>query len=150
MRTVAHVDLARFMGRWYVIASIPTFLERDAYNATESYERGPDGTVGVTFAFHKGSFDGPLKVMHPRGFVRDASNALWGMQFLWPFKAEYRIAHLDDAYSEVIIARSARDYVWIMARTAEVSPERYRSLVGTVRDLGYDVDKLRKVPQRWP
>ena len=31
------VDLERFMGDWYVIASIPTFIEKDAYNAVESY-----------------------------------------------------------------------------------------------------------------
>ena len=32
-----HVDLNRFMGDWYAIAHIPTFIERDAYNAVESY-----------------------------------------------------------------------------------------------------------------
>ena len=35
MNTVPHVDLPRFMGPWYVIASIPTFLEKDAYGAVE-------------------------------------------------------------------------------------------------------------------
>jgi len=39
------------------------------------------------------------------------------MQFLWPFKAEYLIAYVDPDYSETIIARNNRDYVWIMART---------------------------------
>jgi apolipoprotein D and lipocalin family protein len=72
------------------------------------------------------------------------------MQFIWPIKAEYIIAWVDDAYSETIIARTARDYVWIMARTPTLTPERYAALVQRVRDLGYDVSKLNKVPQRWP
>jgi apolipoprotein D and lipocalin family protein len=148
--TVAHVDLARFMGDWYVIASIPTFLEKHAYNAVESYRLDSDGTIATTFTFHKGSFDGPLKTMKPRGWVRDASNAVWGMQFIWPIKAEYLIAHLDDDYSATIIARSARDYVWIMARKPELAPGEYEALVADVGKMGYDTAKLQRVPQRWP
>jgi apolipoprotein D and lipocalin family protein len=150
IHTVEHVELARFMGPWYVQASIPTFLEKDAYNAVESYVLNPDGTIATTFTFHKGSFTGPVKTMHPKGFVLDSSNALWGMQFLWPFKAEYRISYLDHDYSTVIIARTARDYVWIMSRASKLSEAEYAALVQRVADLGYDVAKLRKVPQQWP
>ena len=64
------VDLERFMGDWYVIANIPTRLERDAYGAVESYRLEPDGTVATTFTFRKGGFDGERKQYTPRGFVR--------------------------------------------------------------------------------
>lgn len=148
--TVSQVDLSRFMGAWYVIASIPTFLEKGAFNAVESYSLNPDGSIATTFTFHKGAFDGPVKTMHPTGFVRSPSNAVWGMQFLWPIKAEYLIADLDSAYSQVIVARNARDYVWIMARSPTISASDYAGLVDKVRGFGYDVDKLRKVPQQWP
>ena len=112
IHTVEHVDLNRFMGDWYVIANIPTFIEKDAYNAIESYRLDDDGTVATTFRFNKGSLDGPLKEYHPRGFIRDKkSNAVWGMQFIWPFKAEYRIIFLSDDYSKTVIGRSKRDYV---------------------------------------
>ena len=148
--TVAAVDLPRFMGNWYVIASIPTFLEKRAYNAVESYRQQADGTIATTFSFRKGSFSGPLKTMKPRGWVRDASNAVWGMQFLWPIKAEYLIAYVNDDYTETIIARSARDYVWIMARTPVMAPGEYQRLAAMVEKLGYEPAKLRLVPQRWP
>lgn len=145
------VELPRFMGPWYVIANIPTFIEKDAWNAIESYAVAPDGTIATTFTFHKGGFEGPLKTHTPRGFVRPGTgNAIWGMRFIWPIKAEYIIAWVDDAYTETIIARSARDYVWIMSRSPTLTPERYAALVQRVRDLGYDVSKLNKVPQRWP
>jgi len=146
--TVSQVDLTRFMGPWYVIASIPTFAEKQAFGAMESYALNPDGSIATTFTFHKGSFDGPLKTMKPTGFVRAASNATWAMQFIWPFKAEYLIAYVDPEYSETIIARNKRDYVWIMARTPELAPGHYQHLVDVVGRLGYDLSKLKKVPQR--
>lgn len=151
MPTADRVDLARFMGDWYVIASIPTFLEKGAYNAVESYRLDPDGTIATTFTFHKGSFEGPVKIMKPRGFVRDTvTQARWGMEFVWPFKAEYLIAYVDDAYSETIIARNARDYVWIMARRPELEPAEYQRLLDRVGRLGYDATRVQRVPQRWP
>jgi len=148
--TAKNVDLPRFMGDWYVIANIPTWPERDAYNAIESYKLDPDGSIATTFTFRKGAFDGPEKVMRPRGFVTDEkSNAVWGMQFVWPIKAEYLISHVDAGYTETIIARSSRDYVWIMARKPVLSEADYARLVQMVADLGYDMSKLQKVPQRW-
>jgi apolipoprotein D and lipocalin family protein len=146
---VTSVDLPRFMGPWYVIGVIPTFIEKDIYNAIESYELAPDGTIRTTFTFNKGAFDGPAKRMEPKGFViPDTNNAIWGMQFIWPIKAEYVISHVDAGYTETIIARSARDYVWIMARTPTIDDARYAELVKKVADMGYDMTKLVKVPQR--
>lgn len=147
--TVPSVDLPRFMGDWYVIAAIPTSLETKAYNAVENYKLNADGTIATTFTYNKGSFNGELKSYHPTGFVvPDTGNAIWGMQFIWPVKFEYRIAYLDNAYSKVIIARSARDYVWIMARTPTISEAEYTELCNVVVSLGYDISKLRKVPQQ--
>jgi len=144
------IDLDRFMGDWYVIANIPTSPEKGAHNAVESYRLDKAGSIATTFTFREGAFDGPEKVMRPRGFVRDrTSNAVWGMQFVWPIKAEYLIAYVDDDYTETIIARSRRDYVWIMARTPQISEADYARLTRKVADLGYDMAKLERVPQRW-
>ena len=148
IHTVDYVDLNRFMGDWYVIANIPTFIEKDAYNAIESYRLENDGTVATTFRFNKGSLDGPLKEYHPRGFIRDKeSNAVWGMQFIWPFKAEYRIIFLTDDYSKTVIGRSKRDYVWIMARRPSISDEEYTTITKFLQEQGYDISKLQKIPQ---
>ncbi len=150
VETVDYVDIERFMGDWYVIASIPTFIETEAYNAVESYRLDEDGTVATTFTFRKGGFDGELKRYEPRGFVSDdPSNAIWGMQFIWPIKADYRIAFLDGDYTQTVIARNKRDYVWIMARTPEIPDEDYERLVSLIDEIGYDVSQLRKVPQQW-
>jgi apolipoprotein D and lipocalin family protein len=147
---VDYVDLERFMGDWYVIASIPTFIETEAYNAVESYRLADDGTIDTTFTFREGGFEGERKEYHPTGFVRDEeSNAVWGMQFIWPIKADYRIAYLDDGYTKTVIARNKRDYVWIMARTPSISDDAYAELVTLIEEIGYDASQLRRVPQRW-
>jgi apolipoprotein D and lipocalin family protein len=148
--TAPQVDLDRFMGDWYVIANIPTWIERNAYNAVESYRRNPDGTVATTFTFRKGGFDGPEKRYHPTGYVFDTeSNAVWGMQFLWPIKADYRIVYVDPAYTRTIIGREKRDYVWIMARQPSIPEEDYARLLALLAEQGYDTSKIRKVPQQW-
>lgn len=145
--TVPQVDLPKFMGPWYVIAAIPTAIETEAFNAVESYQLNKDGTIATTFTFNKGSLDGKQKTYNPRGFVvENTGNARWGMQFVWPIKAEFLIAYLDADYSKTIIARNARDYVWIMARDAHLSDEEYAALVQKVAEMGYDTAKLRKVP----
>jgi apolipoprotein D and lipocalin family protein len=147
---VRHVDLGRFMGDWYVIASIPTRLETGAHNAVESYRLADDGTIATTFTFRAGAFDGKPKRYTPRGFVQDrGSNAVWGMQFIWPIRAEYRIAYLDEAYSRTIIARNKRDYVWIMARTPQVAGAEYEHLLSLVAGFGYDTSRVVRVPQSW-
>ena len=148
--TASDVDLDRFMGKWYVIANIPTYFERDIYNAVEEYERVADNKVATRFTYRTKSVDGPEKIMEPTGFVEEGSgNAVWGMQFIWPVKAEYRIVYVSTEYDLTIIGRSRRDYVWIMSRTPSIDPSEYDQLVKKVADLGYDIGKLRKIPNNW-
>jgi apolipoprotein D and lipocalin family protein len=144
-----HVDLKKFMGDWYVIAHIPTFIEKKAYNAVERYDLKPDGTIATTFTFNQGSFDAPLKTYHPTGFIHNTrTNAEWRMQFVWPFKAAYLIIHLADDYQTTIVGVPDRKYVWIMARTKTIPDASYDELVGLLKTSGHDISKLRRVPQR--
>ncbi len=148
---VKQVDLQRFMGDWYVIGNIPTRPERNAFNAVESYTLQPDGRIETRFRYREGAFEGPLKTMNPVGsVVPDTGNAVWGMQFIWPVKAEYVIVDVDRDYQLTIIGRSDRDYAWIMARTPSIPEPVYEAAVSRLKTLGYSTDKLRRVPQRWP
>ena len=96
---VAHVDLPRFMGDWYVIATIPTRFEKHAYDAVEVYTLKPDGHVATSFHFRDGSFDGERKDIHSTGFVKPGSgNAVWGVQVFGPRCARLHVgdgAHAD-------------------------------------------------------
>jgi len=149
------IDLPRFMGDWYVIASIPVtipfFSEAGAHNGIENYRLTGDGVIETTYTFRQDAFDGPIKRMQPKGFVHnEETNAEWRMQFLWPFRAAYLIAWVDDDYQTTIIGEPKRRYVWVMSRQPEVSEGDYQALVARVAELGYDTSKLERQPQRWP
>jgi apolipoprotein D and lipocalin family protein len=150
LETVDSVDLERFMGDWYVIANIPTSIEEGAHNAVETYRLDDDGSIATTFTFNEGSFEGEKKTYKPRGFVRNRqTNAEWGMQFIWPIKADYRIIFLDEDYQLTVIGRNKRDYVWVMARHWEISEAEYEAMKELIAKAGYDITQLQKVPQQW-
>ena len=149
LQTVDQVDIDKFMGDWYVIANIPTTIEKGAHNAIETYRLDDDGSIATTFTFRDGSFDGELKTYKPRGFVSKESNAIWGMQFIWPIKADYRIIYLDEDYTVTVIGRNKRDYLWIMAREPSISASEYTDILGMLESVGYDLSDIELVPQRW-
>lgn len=146
---MASVNVDRFMGGWFVIAHIPPGVVADSYNNIERYTRGEGNAIDTVFTYREGGFDGEAKRMEPTGFVLDEGNgAEWAMQFIWPIKMEYTISYVDPDYQTSIVARSKRDWVWIMARTPTIDETRYADLVQRVEALGYDADALRRVPQQ--
>jgi apolipoprotein D and lipocalin family protein len=149
LKTVDNVDINKFMGDWYVIAHIPAFIEKNAYNAIESYSLNEDGTIATTFTFNKGDFYGPAKKYEPKGFViAGTNNAEWGMQFLWPIKAQYKIVYLDSNYENTIVARDALDYVWLMSREKSIAEDKLKDFIEKIKAMGYNIDNLRMVPQQ--
>ena len=133
-------------GHWLMLAVL--FLA--GCRSTPSYRLAPDRSLQTPLAFHAAGVDGEHKRYTPRGFVReDGSNAVWGMQFIWPIKADYRIAYLDPDYTQTVIGREKRDYVWIMARTAQIPEADYARILQFLTEQGYDASQIRKVPQRW-
>jgi len=150
IKTMEQVDLDRFMGDWYVVANIPTFIEEGAHNAVETYRKNKDGTIATTFSFNEDGFKGERVTYNPKGFVKDKkSNAVWGMQFIWPIKADYRIVYVDADYTQTIIGRNKRDYVWIMARKPQIPDSDYRKYLTLLEKQGYDISKIKRVPQKW-
>ena len=146
--TVPKVDLERFMGDWYVVGGLLTFLEKGAHHAIESYRLDEEGRIQTTFTFRKDSFDGPLKKYTPVGFVHNKeSNAEWRMQFIWPFKAPFLIIYLDENYQATAIATDNRKYLWIMSRTPQMPEHLYNDIVAMAAEQGFAVDKIVKVPQ---
>tara|TARA_B100000427_G_C15510352_1_gene595877 strand:+ start:1218 stop:1754 length:537 start_codon:yes stop_codon:yes gene_type:complete len=150
METVPYVDIERFMGDWFVIANIPTFIEKDATNAIESYKLNQKGEIETIFTFYKNSPDGEKKVYKPKGFIYNSeTNAEWRMQFIWPFKMPFLIIDLADDYSHTVIGYPSRDYVWIMARNPVISEDIYIEIIEKLKNINYDISAIQKVPQIW-
>ncbi|MFC1563631.1 lipocalin family protein [candidate division KSB1 bacterium] len=151
MVTVLNVDINRFMGDWYVIANIPTFIERNAVNAVESYALREDGDVDITFTFSDKTPEGEKKEYTALGFINDReTNAEWRVQFFWPIKFPYKVIGLDVDYTYTVIGVPSRKYVWIMSRTPRMDEQTYTNIVDLLeKDYGYDKDKIQKVIQDW-
>lgn len=157
------VDLARYMGDWYVIAHVPTSRDTTSHNAMENYTLNADGSIATTYRNRLDGFGGKKKLLTPTAFVVPGTgNALWGMRFQipgtgipWPMQYEYRVAHVDapDAtapYAQTIIARSQKDFLWLFSRTPTMSDTDLARYTQLIASWGYDVSKLVRVPQQWP
>ena len=150
LKTVPYVDIQKFMGDWYVIANIPTFIEKRATNSIESYHLNNDGVIETTFSFYQDSPKGDLKIYKPKGFIyNNETNAEWRMQFLWPFKLPFLIIDLADDYRYTVIGYPSRKYLWIMSREPNISNEDYLDITENLISLGYDIKKIKKVIQKW-
>ncbi|MFS4460680.1 lipocalin family protein [Bdellovibrio sp. HCB2-146] len=149
LRTVNYVDIPKFMGDWYVIANIPTFVEKGAYNAIESYSwNTQEKRIDVDFRYNKDSATGPIKRYPQKAWIYDSkTNAEWRVQPWWPLKFAYLVIDLAPDYSYTVIGVPDRKYVWIMARNKTMEPRLYESLVAKLQAWGYDISKLQKVPQ---
>jgi|FLOH01.1.fsa_nt_gi apolipoprotein D and lipocalin family protein len=149
-KLVDQVDLKKFMGDWYVIASIPTMFEKRAVNAVENYTWNAKGYVDVTFTYNQDKPDGKAKRMTQKGFIYDQeSNAEWRVQPLWPLRLGYLILDLAEDYNYTVIGVPNRKYLWIMAREPSLSDSVYQNILGRVEQQGYAISEIHKVPQIW-
>ncbi|MCF7920815.1 MAG: lipocalin family protein [Candidatus Cloacimonetes bacterium] len=149
-QTVPFVNLEKFMGDWYVISILPNSIEKKAVNSIESYKLNEKGNIDITYSFFIDEPTGKKKVMHPKAEVYDLeTNSEWRVQFIWPLKFAYLIIWLDEDYETTVIGVPNQKYVWIMSRKPEIAAAKYEMILQHLRHLGYDVDKLMKIPQIW-
>jgi apolipoprotein D and lipocalin family protein len=147
LKAVEHVDLARYLGKWYEIARYPNRFEKScASDVTADYARRDDGKITVTNACRKS--DGKSKESKGTAKMVDTtSNAKLKVTFFWPFSGDYWVIDLDPDYKYAVIGEPDRKYLWVLSRTPELGPGVYERIMGKVRELGYDPAKLVKTPQ---
>lgn len=151
IQPVPSLDLPRFMGRWYVIGIIPTRFERGSHNPVETYRLDRDGNVCTWYRYRAERFDAPVKLLRSTGLVVPGTgSAEWKVRFFGLFKAQFKVGWLAPDYSQVLVVRDARDYLWYMARTPTVPEPDYQAMLSRAGALGYDVSRIERVPQRWP
>jgi len=147
---VKDVDLQRYAGTWYEIARFTHSFEKDLVGVTATYTLRDDGKVEVLNKGHKGSLDGKLK--EAKGFAKIPYPEWKGflmVYFFWPFGGEYLILDLDqENYQYALVGDTSKKYLWILGRNPQMDEETFANLVGKAKALGFDTDKLYKVPQK--
>jgi apolipoprotein D and lipocalin family protein len=149
LRPVAHIDLPRYMGGWFVIANIPYFAEKDCFDSVEGYALLPDGRIDNRFACREKSFDAPMKPkLKTIATVYDrTSNAEWRVPFFNVIRVKYFVIDLDPDYRWAVIGHPSRRYGWVISRTASLPDATYSGILERLRGQGYDPAKFVKVPQ---
>jgi apolipoprotein D and lipocalin family protein len=145
---VPSVDLKRYMGRWYVIANIRSFFEKNKVASFDSYSLRPDGRIENDFTFRKGSFVAVEKTWHGKATVMNTrSNAEWKVRFIWPFSSTYLVLDLDPDYQWAVVGTPSKKLFWVLSRQRQLPDDLYARILGRLAYRDFNVAKLKKVSQ---
>ena len=149
LQTVPKVDLNRYLGTWYEIATIPQRFQKGCTGVTAAYSLRSDGRIDVLNQCYKDSLNGKYKSVHGKAWVTDTlTNAKLKVQFFWPFSGAYWIIELDSNYQYAVVGHPNRNYLWILCRAPKMDPELYDGLLARIRDVhGYDISKIERTLQ---
>lgn len=146
--TVAHVDLDRYVGRWYVISHVPYFLERGKVASYDTYAKRPDGKLTNDFTFRPERVDAPEKTWHGTAEIIDrATNATWKVSFIWPLSVTYKVFALDPEYRWAVVGTKDAGLLWVLARDRRLAAPVYENILGQLRAKGISTAELALVPQ---
>lgn len=149
LRSIDRLDLGRYLGRWYEISRYPNAFQKQCVSdSVARYALLPDGDVQVVNrcilssgrvqeavgrAYRVGA-EGSAKLK-----VRFAPQWLSWLPMVW---GDYWVVDLDDAYELVAISEPSRQYLWVLSRSPKVDDARYAALLGRLKVLGFEVDRL--------
>lgn len=146
--TVPAVDLDRYAGKWYEIASFPQSFQKGCTCTTAEYKPTDEGYIEVLNSCRLDSINGKLKTAKGKAFVDPGTgNAKLKVQFFWPFRGKYWIIDLADDYSYAVVGHPDRDYLWILCRSPHMDSAVYNGIISRITANGFDIGKLNKTIQ---
>ena len=148
LQAVAQVDLSRYLGTWYEIASFPQSFQRGCTATTATYTLRADGDIDVLNRCRKGATDGAESSALGRARVVDrATNAKLEVSFFRPFWGDYWIIDLSDDYTYAVVGHPGRDYLLILARAPTMEEATYQGIVTRLQAQGYETSRLVRTVQ---
>jgi apolipoprotein D and lipocalin family protein len=154
LKTVASLDVPRYMGTWYEIAKYPNKFQKKCVAETRAvYEPLPGSTVQVTNRCKKadGSIDEAIGearqigiATSPKLQVRFAPVWLARIPLVW---GNYWVIDLDSAYQLVAVSEPKREFLWVLSRTPTVNAAAYDALLARLKAQGFELDKLERTKQ---
>ena len=149
---VEDVDLNRYIGRWYEIALIPVWFQKDcAGGTTAEYTLVKEGVVSVVNKCC--TKDGKVKEAKGRAWVVDKKTpaklkvSFFSLFGFWLFAGHYWIIDLDPEYQYAVIGHPSRDLGWILSRTPKLPEEVLKSIAERLEANGYNFSKFKMTNQ---
>jgi len=140
------IDLQKYVGKWYEIASYPMSFQKDCFCVTAEYTLTEKGYVKVFNSCRKGSVSGKVKSISGKAFpVKGTNNVKLKVQFFWPFKSDYWVLDKADDYSWAVVSGPTRKYLWILSRTPYLQDETWQYITDRLRKNGFDLSKLKRM-----
>ncbi len=138
------VELQKYAGKWYEIASYPMSFQKDCYCVTADYTLTDKGYVNVYNSCRKGSVNGKMKSITGKAFpVKGSNNVKLKVQFFWPFKTDYWVIDKAEDYSWAVVSGPSRKYLWILSRTPDMPKETWEYIAVRLVKNGFDLAKLK-------
>ncbi len=148
LQTVQNVDLNKYAGKWFEIASYPQVFQKGCHCTTAQYKVSEKGYVIVENRCNKDSITGKISYIKGKAFVvPNTNNAKLKVQFFWPFRAKYWIIDLADDYSYAVVSHPNKKYLWILSRTPKMSDSVYQQILTRLKEKGFDLSKLKITQQ---
>lgn len=149
LETVPQVDLDKYAGKWYEIASFPQRFQKGCHCTTAEYTPTDKDYIIVENRCNKGGIDGKQSYIKGKAFVEpNSGNAKLKVQFFWPFRGKYWIIELADDYSYAVVGHPNREYLWILSRTPQMDDTLYKQIVNRAWNKGFDINKLELTVQQ--
>lgn len=146
---LAPVDLPRYMGRWYVIANIPYFAEKEFVGSYAEWKLRADGKIDDAYIGQKHDFDHPVtRHQFVDSVVPGTGNAKWSVQLFWPIHVTQLTLYVDPGYRYTILGYPGKSLGWIFSRSPDMSDATYHALLGRLDAMGYDTSQFKRVAQR--
>ena len=148
LETVKSVDLSKYMGKWYEIASCSQNLQANYYGTTAEYLMDNHDFVTVINRYKEGSLQGKEKTVKGKAnVVEGTNNSKLKMNLLFPSARNYWIIDLANDYSYAVVSEPKRKNLWILSRTPKLNQETYSRILSRIKSKGFDLDKLKMTTQ---
>jgi len=142
LEVVPHVELEKYLGKWYEIAHLPARFQEGCSDTTATYTLSKDGSLSV---LNECTRNGKVKKAKGRAKVVDkSSGAKLKVTFFRPFYGDYWIIKLGSDYDYAVVGTPNLKYLWILSRTPQMDENLFSSLIEFVKSKGFDVKNLIK------
>ena len=146
-QTMSNVNIQRYLGTWYEIASLPAPFQRNCYCTTAQYHL-VQGKFSITNSCRKGSVSGELDVAHASAkVIPNTGNSQLKVTFFWPFSGPYWILYVSPNYQTAVVGTPDRKYLWLLARQKTISEKAFNQLKNIAIERGYHLKNLNKTKQ---